>query len=58
MIKQLQGGTRVLQHICAHAKVERDQRVFKLGPLSPCTSSAHTYTHAHMQHGRMRLMGA
>ena len=31
VIKQLQGSTRILQHICAHAKVEKDQRVFKLG---------------------------
>jgi hypothetical protein len=36
VIKQLQGGTRVLQHICAHAKVEKDQRVFKLGPTHVC----------------------
>ena len=32
VIKQLQGSTRALQHICAHAKVEKDQRVFKLVP--------------------------
>ena len=33
VIKQLQGSARALQHICAHAKVEKDQRVFKLVPL-------------------------
>lgn len=33
VIKQLQASTRALQHMCAHAKVEKDQRVFKLVPL-------------------------